>query len=67
MKSKLGIASILLLAVMVFVPFQSAAASGPVFDGQVIFGQSYTLRTGETLNGDLVVFGGSATIEEDAK
>jgi cytoskeletal protein CcmA (bactofilin family) len=51
---------------MVFVPVQSAAASGAVFDGQIIFGQSYTLKSGETLNGDLVVFGGSATIEEGA-
>ncbi|TLN18743.1 hypothetical protein FDZ74_06785 [bacterium] len=32
--------------------------------GKVVFGSSYTLRSGETLAGDLVVFGGSAAIEE---
>ncbi len=35
-------------------------------DGQVVFGGSYTLRSGETLNGDLVVFGGNATVEAGA-
>ena len=66
MKRFLRIASLALLAVLVFVPLQTAAASGPVFDGQVIFGQSFTLESGETMNGDLVVFGGSAAIEEGA-
>ena len=36
------------------------------FDGQVIFGQSFTLKNGETLTGDLLVFGGTATLEEGA-
>lgn len=66
MKLTFRITSLLLLAMLVFVPLQSAAASGSTFDGQVIFGQSYTLKTGETLNGDLLVFGGSATLEEGA-
>jgi hypothetical protein len=35
-------------------------------DGRVVFGQSFTLKSGETLDGDLVVFGGEATIEENA-
>ena len=35
-------------------------------DGRVVFGQSFTLKNGETLDGDLVVFGGEATIEENA-
>lgn len=34
--------------------------------GKVVFGSAYTLRSGETLSGDLVVFGGSAAIEEGA-
>jgi cytoskeletal protein CcmA (bactofilin family) len=63
---KLKITSFILLALLVFFPFQSAAASGANFDGQVIFGQSYTLKSGNTLNGDLLVFGGSATIEQGA-
>lgn len=57
--------SLVLLAMLVFIPLQSAAAGG-LMDGQVIFGQSFTLKSGETLNGDLVVFGGSATIENGA-
>lgn len=60
------IASIFLLAMLVFVPLQSAAAQGTMYDGQVIFGQSYTLKSGQTLSGDLLVFGGSATIEQGA-
>ncbi|MBE3066893.1 MAG: polymer-forming cytoskeletal protein [Chloroflexi bacterium] len=66
MKLIVKIASLVLLAMLVFVPMQSAAARGPSFDGQVIFGQSYTLKNGETLNGDLLVFGGIATLEEGA-
>ena len=64
MKITVKIASLVLLAMLVFVPMQSAFAKGPSFDGQVIFGQSYTLKNGETLSGDLLVFGGTATLEE---
>ncbi|MGZ6347458.1 MAG: hypothetical protein ACXWNC_07840 [Anaerolineales bacterium] len=66
MKTNIKIASLFLLAILVFVPLRSAAASGGSYDGQVIFGQSYTLKNGETLTGDLLVFGGTATIEEGA-
>jgi cytoskeletal protein CcmA (bactofilin family) len=65
MKPIVKLVSLLLLAVLVFVPLRSASAQG-MFDGQVIFGQSYTLKSGETLTGDLVVFGGSVVIEKDA-
>lgn len=58
--------ALLLLAVLVLVPLRGAAAKG-LSEGQVVFGQSFTLKSGETLHGDLVVFGGSATIEEGAK
>ncbi len=44
-------------------PTQSVVTNG---DGKVVFGSAYTLRGGETLDGDLVVFGGSATIEQGA-
>ena len=67
MKTIARVSSLLLLALLVFLPLQSAAASGGVLDGEVIFGQSFTLASGETMDGDLVVFGGSATIEEGAK
>jgi len=66
MKTSVKIASLVLLAMLVFVPMQTAAARGTSFDGQVIFGQSFTLKNGETLTGDLLVFGGTATLEEGA-
>jgi cytoskeletal protein CcmA (bactofilin family) len=66
MKRIVRIASLVLLAMLVFVPVQSVAAKGPSFNGQVIFGQSYTLKNGESLDGDLLVFGGTATLEEDS-
>jgi cytoskeletal protein CcmA (bactofilin family) len=66
MKTNVKIATLFLLAILVLVPLQSAAAKGGSYDGQVIFGQSYTLKNGETLTGDLLVFGGTATIEEGA-
>ena len=34
---------------------------------QVVLGGSYTLRSGETLNGNLVVLGGNATLEEGSR
>lgn len=66
MKLSLKLASIAMLVAMVFLPTQSAAASTGGFDGEIIVGDSYTLASGETLTGDLMVFGGSAVIEEDA-
>ncbi len=33
---------------------------------RVIFGQSYTLRSGHRLKGDLAIFGGSATLERNS-
>ena len=66
MKTITKIAALVLLALLVFLPAQPAAAKGTSFDGQVIFGQSYTLKSGDTLSGDLVVFGGAALIEEGA-
>jgi hypothetical protein len=66
MKNSLKLASFIMLAVLVFLPVRSAAASGGVFDGQVIFGQSFTLESGDTLTGDLLVFGGTADIQAGA-
>lgn len=66
MKNKLRLISVLLVALFLLLPLQSAAAAGGAFDGQVIFGQFYTLKSGDTMEGNLLVFGGSATIEEGA-
>ncbi len=37
--------------------------AGGFQDGQVVFGGSYTVKSGQVLDGDLVVFGGNATVE----
>jgi hypothetical protein len=66
MKNILRFTPVLLLAFLIFLPLQSAGATSGASEGQVIFGQSFTLKSGETMNGDLLVFGGSATIEEGA-
>jgi cytoskeletal protein CcmA (bactofilin family) len=66
MKPYLKFASFVLLLALVFLPARSASASSGAFDGQVVFGQSFTLKSGDTLTGNLLVFGGSADIQEDA-
>ena len=66
MKTMLRMASVILLVALLFLPLQSAGAASGTREGQVIFGQSFTLKSGETMNGDLLVFGGSATIEKGA-
>ena len=66
MKLTVRIASLFMLAMLVFLPLQPAAAKDTSFDGKVIFGQSYTLKNGETLTGDLLVFGGTAMIDDGA-
>ena len=57
---------VVLLAALLLVPFQTAQAK-PLLEGQVVFGSNYTLKSGETLNGDLVVFGGTVTVEKGAR
>jgi hypothetical protein len=66
MKTVLKIVSVLVLAMLLFVPLQSAGASNGAFEGQVVFGRSFTLKSGDSMTGDLLIFGGSATIEEGA-
>lgn len=66
MKIALKIVSVLVLAMLIFVPLQSAGATNGAFEGQVVLGQSFTLKSGDSMNGDLLVFGGSATIEAGA-
>jgi hypothetical protein len=58
-------AVLILLAALIFLPMQAVQAKG-LIQGP-IFGENYTLKSGETLNEDLVVFGGSVSIEKDAK
>jgi hypothetical protein len=63
MKTKLT--TIFLLLALLFLPTSNAYAQGP--GGDVIrFGENYTLESGETLNGSLVIIGGNANIKKDA-
>ena len=68
MKKTFKFLTLFILFALLFVPTRSAQAQGPNPDGggQVIFGSNYTVKSGDTFEGDLVVFGGNVTIEEDA-
>ncbi len=67
MKQTLKILSLLLVLSLVFLPTQNVAARGlDDGPGPVIFGGSYTLKSGDTVDGDVVVFGGVVLIEEGA-
>ena len=59
----LSVLAIVLLAALIFPTSVQAA---PPEDGRTIFGESYTLKTGETLEGDLNVFGGVVQILDGA-
>jgi len=54
------------ILILLLLPIMQVHAFTGNLDGRVIFGQSFTLKSGEVLDGDLVVFGGEATIEENA-
>jgi hypothetical protein len=64
MKRILYVLPILILLLLPITPVHAFTGN---LDGRVVFGQSFTLKSGETLDGDLVVFGGEATIEENAR
>lgn len=66
MKTLLKITSIVLFLSLAILPVRGVSAASGVMDGKVIIGQAFTLASGETLDGDLLVFGGSATIEVGA-
>ena len=57
--------TLLVLAALLVIPGSSVLAKG-LDDGKVVFGDSYTLESGETLTGDLVVVGGAVEVQTDA-
>jgi len=61
MKKITVLSAVVVLLCLVFP--MTAMAAGPV-DTKVIFGSNYTLSSGETLDSDLMVLGGSAELEE---
>ncbi len=56
-----------LLVLTAFVPGRVASADDGGYDGQIILGRSFTLKSGETLQGDLAIVGGAVTIEQGAR
>lgn len=65
MNKMLKTITLLFLLVLLIAPASPAyAQSGE--PGKIVFGDNYTLESGEELNGDLVVFGGNVTVEDDA-
>lgn len=64
MKRLLAVTTIVLVAVMAF---PTTALAGGMLDGRVVFGGSFTLEQGETLDGDLLVMGGNVTLEVDSR
>lgn len=69
MKSSYKLIFILTLLIALALPGTASArglASGKAAD-QLVLGGSYTLRNGETLNGNLVVLGGNATLEQGSR
>ena len=69
MKTTFKLFTLLLTLTLLVLPTSAVHAGGfstGMFDGRVIFGDNFTLKSGDTLNGDLVVFGGNVTVEEDA-
>ncbi len=66
MKITWKLSVVLLLLGLWLIPTRPAYAWDRTLQGQVVFGQDYTLKSGDTLDGDLVVIGGQATIENQA-
>ena len=53
-----------LTVIFIALAIPATAFAGGFEDGRVVFGTNYVLESGETLDGDLAVIGGSATLEE---
>lgn len=64
--SRISLFLITLVILVVAFPSTAFAQTTGNEDGKFIFGGTYTLRSGETLYGGLVVVGGSAELEEDS-
>lgn len=66
-KRRVMIVLIVLLVSLVFTGGVSASdGRAPLLDDEVVFFGTYSLDSGETLNGSLIVFGGVVSLEEDS-
>jgi hypothetical protein len=68
MKITFRVLTLFAVLLLLLLPAGTAHAQGPNPDGgRVIFGNDFTLASGDTYSGDLVVFGGNVTIEDEAE
>ena len=68
MKITFRVLTLFAFLTLLLLPTGTAHAQGPnPGDGRVIFGNDFTLESGDTYSGDLVVFGGNVTIEDEAE
>ena len=61
MKKRLQFALLLVLFISLVLP--GTAYAKALFDDKVVFGGTFTLKSGETIDGSLLVFGGMASLE----
>ena len=61
---KLVLVPVVVLVVALALP--GAAYAGEAEQGQVVFGGTFTLESGEVLDGDLLIFGGSVELEQSS-
>jgi hypothetical protein len=57
---------VLTIVVVMGLIFPTQVLAASTEDDRIIFGESYTLESGRTLNGDLIVIGGIVNVEVDA-
>src|SRR4026209_1091309 len=68
MKITFRVLTLFAVLFLLLLPAGTAHAQGLNPDGgRVIFGNDFTLESGDTYSGDLVVFGGNVTIEDEAE
>ncbi|MEJ5224910.1 MAG: polymer-forming cytoskeletal protein [Anaerolineales bacterium] len=65
MKHAVRLFSLFAVLALLLLPASPAYAKG-LLDGEVIFGSTYTLQSGQTQTGDVVIFGGVGLIEDGA-
>jgi len=57
--------TVFVLLALFLLPASPVYAQGEQ-PGKIVFGENFTLESGDALDGDLVVFGGNVTVEKDA-
>lgn len=66
MKLYYKIALFVFIVALALLAFPGRAQAKPVYDDKVVFGDTYTLGSGETLSGNLAVLGGAVTLEKSS-